>query len=417
MKSIEPVDLICPTLNNPKFLGECISSISALRLSYPFRIIVVNNGHPESMSFIPDYPWIKIVQTGGQNLGWEGGLERGLKESSSKYVGFINDDIYIPPSSDTWLAKLMATFTHPEVAAVGPSSNFVMGPQNIWRSIAHKAIEVTYLIGFCMIVKRSCLDEVGGVALGLPGGDDLDLSIRLRKKGYKLIVRRDVFVYHHGCVTGNQIYGTQDRRNGWNSTEMTERTDHELIRRHGFKEWFQCRAGLEYPGLQKGDDHEGEIVRSYIKGTNVLDLGCGNNKTIERAIGVDIVKRGDKIPNLNAESIADVNADVEKEMPFPESSQDTIVARHILEHCIDTVDVMKNWRKTLKDKGRLIVAVPDESQSRTICLNPEHVHAFTVQSLASIGKACGFTPIEHKSTNSMSLVMVFEKNGVPSESV
>ena len=412
MKTIDPVDLICPTYNNPQLLSQCISSISSLRVSYPMRIIVVNNGHPDSMSFLPDYPYIKLIQTGNQNLGWEGGLARGLQESTSEFVGFINDDIYLPSASHNWLAKIMSTFQHPEVAAVGPSTNFVMGPQNIWKLLPHNMIEVTYLIGFCMILRRKHLDEAGGVAMGLPGGDDLDLSIRLRKNGHKLVARRDVFVFHHGAVTGTAVHGPQSKRNGWNSIEMTERTDTELIRRHGFKEWFKCRAGLEYPGLSKGHDHEGDIVRSYIQGEAVLDLGCANNKSIPSAIGVDIVKRGQPIQNLNAESEADVTADVEKDLPFPAESQDTIVARHVLEHCIDVIDVMRKWKGILKHHGRLIVAVPDESQASTIPLNPEHIHAFTPDSLSKIGEACGLKPLEHKTTSSMSFVMVFEKDGV-----
>ena len=409
MKNIEPIDLIIPSFNNPDLLNQCISSIASLRLYYPCRIIIVNNGHPNSLAGIPDLPYLDIVQTGGANLGWEGGLKKGLERSKSEFVGFLNDDIYIPSASAHWLRQLMSTFHAPEVAAVGPSTNMVMGPQNIWKGIVHQMIETTFLIGFCMLLRRKALDEVGGVDDTLPGGDDLDLSIRLRSAGYKLVARRDVFVFHHGFVTGTRLFGGETKKGGWNSREMTERTDRALVLKHGFRKWFECRAGLDYPGLRKGKDFEGDIVRGMIVGEAVADLGCGNNKTVPWANGVDIVSPGKPIPNLNGVSEADIVADVEDGLPFPEASQDTIIARHILEHCVDFIAVIKKWRLCLKPGGRLIVAVPDEKVVRGISMNPEHVHAFTAESLKSLLELCGFKAVAEQPSDSCSIVVAFEK--------
>ena len=183
MKKIEPIQLICPTYNNSQMLSQCINSILALNLQYPVEIFVINNGHPDSLSRIGSHPLVHIIQTGGRNLGWEGGLKLGLEKTTSSIVGFINDDIYVPTASKDWLRAMMAHFQDPQVGAVGPSSNTVMGPQNIWKLLPHTSIETSYLIGFCMLVRRKALEEAGGVDDSLPGGDDLDLSIRLRDKG------------------------------------------------------------------------------------------------------------------------------------------------------------------------------------------------------------------------------------------
>lgn len=411
VKDIESLDIIIPTFNNPRLLGECISSIACLRFSYPVRILVVNNGHPNSLGFIPEYPFVEVIQTGGKNLGWEGGLKEGLKHSKSEFVMFLNDDTYIPASSKDWINTLVSTFENKDVAAVGPTTNVVMGAQNIWKTSPHISIETTYLIGFCMLLKRKFLDEVGGVDFNLPGGDDLDLSIRFRLAGYKLVCRRDVFVYHHGFVTGRALYGDENKANGWNSRKMIERTNMALIKKHGFKNWFLCISGLDHAGLQKGKDDEGDRVRESVIGEKILDLGCANNKTVPNAIGIDIVKKGNQIKNLNAISEADVQGNVEEPLPFDDGSQDTVIARHILEHCVDLVETMKRWVRVLKHGGRLIVAVPDERQKPSIPLNPEHVHAFTPQSLSNIGELIGLNKIDCKDTSSMSFVMTFEKNG------
>jgi GT2 family glycosyltransferase len=411
-KKIEPVSIIIPTFNAPDMLGQCVNSIGITRLSHPLEIIIVNNGHPRSLDSLGSQDFFKIIQTGGRNLGWEGGLIEGLKHTKSEFVMFMNDDTFIPIAQAHWLQRMAETFHNLSVAAVGPSTNVVMGQQNMTYRSPHMALEVSYLIGFCMLLKRKCLDEVGGVDDTLPGGDDLDLSIRLRKAGKLLIARRDVYIHHHGFQTGTRLYGGPTSTNGWNSRNRTERTNMALIKKHGFAEWYRCIAGLSHPGLTKGADHEGGIIRQYIVGDKVVDLGCANNKTIPTAIGLDIIPKGKIIPFLNAESEGDMVANVENDLPLPDESQDTIIARHILEHCLDTVGVMSQWKAKLKHGGRLIIALPNEDLMNTIPLNGEHVHAFNPVSLNRLGELLGLKRVGLESSNEGSFITVFERNGI-----
>lgn len=410
-KRIEPVSIIIPTFNAPDMLTQCINSIGLTRISYPVDVIVVNNGHPNSLDRIGHEEYFRVIQTGGKNLGWEGGLIEGLKHTNSEFVMFMNDDTFVPAAQGHWLRVMMETFSNPDVAAVGPSTNVVMGPQNMTYRTPHFSLQVSYLIGFCMLLRRKHLDEVGGVDDTLPGGDDLDLSIRLRKAGKVLVARRDIYVHHYGFKTGERLHGGPSSRNGWNSFLRTERTNMALIKKHGFNEWYKCIATYKHPPLQKGNDHEGSIVRDHVKGDKVLDLGCANHKTVSHALGIDIIPKGCRVPFINGKSEADIVADVEKEIPVEDESQDTIVARHILEHCIDTVDVLSKWKSKLKHGGRLIVAVPNEEIFDTIPLNGEHVHAFTPSSLNRIAELTGLKRIHIEGTTEGSFVSVFERNG------
>ncbi len=410
-KRIEPVSIIIPTYNAPDMLAQCVSSIGSTRLSYPVDVIIVNNGHARSLDTIGSEDYFRVIQTGGQNLGWEGGLKEGLKHTKSEFVMFMNDDTYVPIAEHRWLRNMMDTFSFPPVAAVGPSTNVVMGPQNMIYRSPHTALQVTYLIGFCMLMRRKFLDEVGGVDDTLPGGDDLDLSIRFRKAGYDLVARRDVYIHHHGFKTGERIHGGPSSRNGWNSQIRTEKTNMALIRKHGFAEWFKCIAGFKYPFLQKGNDDEGRIVREHIVGEKIVDLGCGNNKTVPHAIGIDMVPTGKNIMTINGSSDADIVADIEKDFGVPDESQDTVIARHILEHCIDTVGALNLWKRKVKHGGRLIVAVPNEELCTSIPLNVEHVHAFTADSLNNIALLVGLHRTHVENSADGSFVSVFERNG------
>src|SRR3989304_4448654 len=240
MNKPEVVDIIIPTYDNYNQLNDCLQSIAMSRICHPVHVIIVNNGTSKlDMLIEKDSNFsMEVIET-GSNLGWIGGLREGLKHSTSKYVLFANDDIFIPRSSIKWLSEMVRTLDiYPFVGAVGPASNVVMGVQNIWNGMPSPMHDTTFLIGFCILIRREALDSSGGVQDMEFGGDDLDLSIRLRKAGYTLLVRRDIFVYYHGFQTGNRVHGDHTTFNGWNSRNMKDNVNMQLIRRHGFLGWW-----------------------------------------------------------------------------------------------------------------------------------------------------------------------------------
>lgn len=412
----ETCTVIIPTFNNLQFIGPCINSIlTHTQGREMLRIIVVNNGDPGLADQITKHPILTVIDA-GKNLGWEGGLKLGLEHTTSPIVCFMNDDTYIPYSSSLWAARCLSEFQKQEVAAVGPASNVVRGAQNIFLDQfgGYHSPYAPFLIGFCVFMRRSDLDAIGGVDDTLPGGDDFDLSIRFRKLGKKMVICRDVFVYHHGFKTGERVNGGSNVPGGWNSQEMTEKTNIALIRKHGFREWMNCNFGAcENPTdrTQPSRENEAIVVAKLVKPGVVYELGCGPSKTVPEAIGFDRVRYGETIPNLEgAKSVADVTTDVAEELPVGDETADTIVTRHILEHCVDTVKTLKLWISKLKQDGRLIICVPDERLAQTIPMNPEHRHGFTPESLQNLMGLLDMKQTEMKDDyNGISFTSVFER--------
>ena len=160
---------IMPTFNNGRILAMALNSICehtpGMRaddpLPAPAVIRVVNNGDPLTLS---PHPRVELVDTGGKNLGWEGGLVKGLEGVTTPYVGLINDDIQIVPGSGAWQHDLQKVLDdYPDIAAVGPMSNFVMGSQNIANPLEHRLYRTNLLVGFCMLVRREALEKAGGI--------------------------------------------------------------------------------------------------------------------------------------------------------------------------------------------------------------------------------------------------------------
>lgn len=227
------IAIIIPTWNNPQYLTPCLNSI--LRYTVPkdsYHIYVVNNGRPETVEGIKGNPNVTILQQ-EKNTGWEGGLKAGLAASTEPNIVFLNDDTHIPSHQTDWLLRMISHFSDKDTGAVGPTSNVVMGRQQLFADCSEPILRVKFLIGFCMLVKRDVLDAAGGIDDSLPGGDDLDLSIRLRQLGKNLICDRQVFVWHHGFKTGERIEGTANQVGGWNSIQKIEKTNFALINKHG----------------------------------------------------------------------------------------------------------------------------------------------------------------------------------------
>jgi GT2 family glycosyltransferase len=408
----EPLSIIIPTFNNETQLNQCVQSLSYAHAWYPLDIIIINNGSGE-LSF-PEFLPVRVFNT-GENLGWEGGLLEGLKHTENKYVVFMNDDTYLPKASYGVFREMVRMMEmYPKIGAMGPSSNVVMSYQNIWAEPQYGSFTVPFLIGYCVLLRRTALDGAGGVDDTAPGGDDIDLSIRLREKGYDLVCYKEGFVYHHGFQTGTRIHGNSSEANGWNSKAMTERTNDWLIRKHGFLTWWKTMVASSVKVVVPSDedsDIEGRMILSYIRPDVIVELGCGAKKTVPEAIGVDEVPKGQPILLLGGNlSVADIVADVTDPLPFEDDSVDTLIARHILEHIIPSVKVLKQWKRILREGGRIIIACPNENITETIPLNPEHVAAYTPETLTELVELIGFKVITTENhVNGVSFILVAER--------
>lgn len=413
--------ILIPTFNNADYLIPCVESIlSTHALDGLCKLIIINNGSQPVKEQFSKVPVIEVLEP-GRNLGWEGGLEYGMKHVETPFVCFQNDDTLIPRSSTQFYSQLLWPFCNTNVAAVGPSTTNASGSHSIFlRNPLQYPTEVAYLIFFTVMLRTQDVKDAGGIQLSPTGsGDDMDLSIRLRKIGKKLLINPDAFIVHHAFKTGEKVRGPATVAGGWNSKDMLEKTRAWLIQKHGFKTYMSTIRPMDYSGHPPiVEDVEASIVAPLAQGEKIVELGCGFNKTVPNAIGVDRVAKDEACQNLAGyrPCVADIEADVSKPLPFPDLSVDTIIARHVLEHITDTIETLTNWNRILKIGGRMLIAVPNQELVNSIPLNPEHVHAFTPASLSRIVTLCGFKAIQAINPgNGHTFIAHFEKVLHPAE--
>src|SRR5260221_13013773 len=141
--------IVIPTWNLPQFFIPCVESIKNTGvLGGLAELIVVNNGI-QNMDFLKEWPNTKVL-TPGKNLGWEGGIDLGLKHAQGEFICFQNDDTIIPKATQDFYSQLLWPFSNTNVAAVGPTTTVAAGWHSVFRNTTPRSLtEVTFLNTLC----------------------------------------------------------------------------------------------------------------------------------------------------------------------------------------------------------------------------------------------------------------------------
>jgi GT2 family glycosyltransferase/Flp pilus assembly protein TadD len=214
--AVEPkTSIIIVTYNSAAEIGKCVESV-VRHTALPYELIIIDNCSADSTcNYLRTLKNARVIFN-SQNLGFSKGCNQGIELATGEYIVLLNPDTMV---TRDWDAHLIAHFKD-GIGAVGPVSNYVAGKQKyefhipdrltrlkdieklagrLYQTNKGKSVATKLLIGFCMMTKRQVIADVGMLDENLfLGNDDLDFSLRLRNKGYTLLVAADTFIYHKG---------------------------------------------------------------------------------------------------------------------------------------------------------------------------------------------------------------------------
>jgi len=206
----------------------CLESIFRHTGNEDYEVIVVDNGsHDGTRAYLTELAGREsrlrcVLNT--VNRGFAGGNNDGIRAASGSELVLLNNDTLV---SEGWLAGLRASLREDgTIGLVGPVSNAVGNEQKIFTSgvtpadilaegaawVRHSrgdAFETERLGFFCVALRRETADAVGPLdeAFDLGFYEDDDYCLRVRKAGYRLLCREDVFVYHRGSSSFGKAPG------------------------------------------------------------------------------------------------------------------------------------------------------------------------------------------------------------------
>ena len=100
------VSVIIVNWNGKHLLDDCLGSLMAQTWSERELILVDNGSRDGSVEYVLErYPHVRVVRL-GENRGFAGGNNAGMRHVSGKYVALINNDTKADPE---WLAQLVET--------------------------------------------------------------------------------------------------------------------------------------------------------------------------------------------------------------------------------------------------------------------------------------------------------------------
>lgn len=203
------VIIVIPNLNGESVLGECLAAIPAAMATLSWQTVVVDNASTDRSRDVvqESFPEVKVVAN-SENLGFAAACNLGAKDGQSRYVLLLNSDVTLSEGS---IAALVAhAERHPEAGAVSPQMCWpdgspqgpLLGLSRFWKKGPPYAL--SWLPGTCLLLRREALDRVGWLDEDFFFyNEDLDLSWRLRKGGYRLDFLPAVKVHHiNGHATG-----------------------------------------------------------------------------------------------------------------------------------------------------------------------------------------------------------------------
>ncbi len=229
------VSIVVLTWNARAYTERCAASL--LVHTHPrHELIFVDNGSTDGTpQWLQDLARrenrVRVILN-AENRGFAAGNNQGISAARGDHVLLLNNDTVVTPG---WLDTLLAALArHPRAGLFGPVTNNISGAQKLARvrydqptctgldrfaasravRFAGRTTPLLCAVGFCLLIRRRVIEEIGGLDEGFGQGnyEDTDYCLRAFLADWRALMVEDSFVHHFGSrsfVAGKIDYATQ----------------------------------------------------------------------------------------------------------------------------------------------------------------------------------------------------------------
>jgi GT2 family glycosyltransferase len=222
------VAIIIPTRNRVDLLKPCVESVERSAPNIAKELIIVDNDSSDEET----KTYLHHLAAGGAKVLEQPGpfnysrlINRAVELTSVEYICLLNNDVQAIESD--WLSELLSRAVDPSVGAVGAMllwpndivqhGGIVLGPyfgaahafndrireDPGYCDLLHVARECSALTAACLLLRRSDYLAVGGLdeVLFPVNFNDVDLCLKLRARGYRIVFTPHTALLHFGSAT------------------------------------------------------------------------------------------------------------------------------------------------------------------------------------------------------------------------
>lgn len=192
------VTVVIPVMDRADELRRCLTSLS--NISYPhekLQVIVVDDGSSDDSPHVAMEFGALLVSSGGRGRGPAAARNVGASRATGEILAFIDSDCTASPE---WLSRLIPAFSDPAMAAVGGQVDGMCTESAVDRyeavmsslsigsreRVGNSGNDTFYLPSCNLLVRVSAFKNVGGFKDGMHVGEDVDLTWRLRDRGWSI---------------------------------------------------------------------------------------------------------------------------------------------------------------------------------------------------------------------------------------
>lgn len=228
--------VVIVSYNNLFFTQACIQSVRDNLSKGTYKIVVVDNASTDGVTeWLEEQDDILLIKN-NENVGFGPACNQAVQATAG--TEYENWDVYLL-NNDTRLVfdalyfLKQALYSADDIGAVGSIANNAGNKQSVDIEfdeiddyikygektnvpMANPCLERVRLSGFSMLIKRKVWDEIGGFDEDFVPGyfEDDALSMEILRRGYRLKLVRNSFIYHSGSESFGRIEnGSIIRRN------------------------------------------------------------------------------------------------------------------------------------------------------------------------------------------------------------
>lgn len=213
--ALPSVSVVIATYNRASHLAICLDHLEK-QTHVPDDIAVVDaSPGPETRELIDrQFPNVRYLRNPNGAGSTATSRAIGIAATIGEIVAFLDDDAYAEPA---WLENLLIRYADPDVGAVGGRAvNGQPGEESeglgqIGRFLPNgsltgffaadpgRDVVVDHLLGANMSVRRSAVEDVGGIHDHYPGTclrEETDIALRLGLAGYRIVFTPAAVVRH-----------------------------------------------------------------------------------------------------------------------------------------------------------------------------------------------------------------------------